>query len=113
MCLPVKDFSGGVPLALADPTEMFERGCFWRKNIAPVDPGGYYFTHEILHPRRQRRQAFREIGGDNTSLVLVGEDRAQPSQNAPPIIRVGQNAPQPVKRLDKPALPADRPRTAC
>jgi hypothetical protein len=56
-----------------------------------VDIIRHQCPHDILHPGRQSWQTHSEIGGDGMSLIFVGENCAQPPQDAPSIIRIGKS----------------------
>jgi hypothetical protein len=59
--------------------------------IMPIIDGMFrhQLPHDVLHPDRQCRQPVSKVGGDGGTLIFVGEDMMQPSQDAPPIIRIG------------------------
>lgn len=67
------------------------------------------FTHDILHPCWKCRQTADEIGGQDGSLIFVGEDIAQPAHDTTSVNRVGQLVMQPVQRLDDPHRRTVRP----
>ena len=53
-------------------------------------------THHVLHPGWERWQALCQISCDGGTLILIGEDRVQPPQNAPAVVGVGERVAQPV-----------------
>jgi len=69
----------------------------------------YQFTHKVLHPGGQGRQAIDKVGGDDRSLIRIGQDRPQPSEDAPTVVWIRQGRMEPVQRLDHPHCRPIRP----
>lgn len=45
-------------------------------------------ANDVLHPRRQRRQAIRQILPQGGAMLRIGEDRLEPFEDTASIIRL-------------------------